>query len=183
MESAFLLLVANREPVFQQDDARVDEHALEVRARAQELGVFLLGAEAHDALHPGPVVPTPVKQHDFPSGGQVDHIALEVPLRSFCIRRFAKRHHAAATRVERLGNALDRTTLPSSVTTFKQHHQFLARGLDPVLHFHQFHVQFVQLGFILLALHLESTRCVSRSTCSRRWAGDNGSNNSGKRLA
>src|SRR5262249_55923090 len=127
MEAAFLLLVADREPVLQQDDARADEHSLEVRARAQELRVFLLGAETHNALHPCSVVPTPVKEHDFSSGRQVGHVALEIPLRSFCIRRLAERHHAAATWVERLGNTLDRTTLPGSITTFKQHHEFLAR--------------------------------------------------------
>ena len=48
--------------------------------------------------------------------------------------------------------------LPSGVTALEQHDQLLARRLDPILHFYQFHVQFVQLGFVILTLQLAVLR-------------------------
>ena len=158
MEASFLLLVADGEPVFQQDDAGADEHPLELRARAQELRVLLLSAEAHDVFHPCPVVPTPVEQDDLPGGGQMGNVALEVPLRPLRVGGLAKGDDATATRVHRLGNALDGPALSSGVTALEQYDEFFARCLDPILHFHQFHVQFVQLGFVLLALQLAILR-------------------------
>src|SRR5262245_43601096 len=80
MEASLLFLVADGEPVFQQDDAAADEHPLELRAGAQEFRVLVLRAEAHDVFHPGPVVPAPVEQDDLPGSGQVGDVALEVPL-------------------------------------------------------------------------------------------------------
>ena len=127
MEASFLLLVADGEPVFQQDDAGADEHTLELRAGAQELHVLLLGAEAHDVFHPRPVVPTPVEQDDLPGCGQVGDVALEVPLRLLRVGGLAQGDDAAATGVQRLGNALDGPALSSGVTALEQHDEFLAR--------------------------------------------------------
>ena len=62
------------------DDPRAHEHPLELRARAQELLVLVLGAEAHDALDAGPVVPTAVEQDHLAGGRQMDDVALEIPL-------------------------------------------------------------------------------------------------------
>src|SRR5215216_2252614 len=121
MEASFLLLVADGEPVFQQDDAGADEHTLELRARAQELRVILLGAEAHDVLDPCPVVPTPVEEHDLPGGGQVGDVALEVPLRPLRVGGLAEGHDATATGVQRFGNALDGPALPGGVTALEKY--------------------------------------------------------------
>ena len=97
-EPAFLLLVADREPVLDQDDARADQHPLELRAGAQELLVLLVGAEAHHALHAGAVVPTAVEQHHLARRGQLRHVALEVPLRLLALGRRAQGHHATDAR-------------------------------------------------------------------------------------
>src|SRR5258707_1265692 len=107
MESSLLLLVADGEPVFQQDDARANEHALELGAGAQEVTVLLLGAEAHDVLYPCPVVPTPVEQGDLPGGGQMSDVALEVPLRPLRVGGLAQCDDATPAGVQRLGNAFD----------------------------------------------------------------------------
>ena len=44
--------------------------------------VLLVGAEAHDPLDAGPVVPAAVEQHDLPAGREMGDVALEVPLPS-----------------------------------------------------------------------------------------------------
>jgi hypothetical protein len=54
---------------------------LELGRLAHEFLVFLgVGAKAHHALDAGAVVPAAVEQHDLAVGGQVLHVALEVPL-------------------------------------------------------------------------------------------------------
>ena len=126
VEATFLLLVADGEPVFQQDDPGADEHPLELRAGPQELRVLLLGAEAHDVLHPRPVVPTPVEQDDLAGRGQMGDVALEVPLRLLRVRGLAEGDDATATGIQRLGNALDRPALSSGVTALEQHDELLA---------------------------------------------------------
>src|SRR5947208_1484188 len=115
MEAAFLFLVADGEPVFQQEDAGADQQTLELRAGAEELIVLLLRAEAHDILHPRPVAPTSVEQDDLPGGGQVGDVALEVPLRLLRVGGLAKGDDTATTGVQGLGNALDGPALAGGV--------------------------------------------------------------------
>ena len=83
LESPLLLLVADFEPVLDQDDAVVDDVLFERGTDLEEAMVLLLGAEAHHALDAGAVVPTAVKDHDFAGGREVRHVALQVHLRSF----------------------------------------------------------------------------------------------------
>ena len=71
LEAPLLLLVADREPVLDQDDPRAHEHLLEQRAGAQEFLVLVVGAEAHDVLDAGAVVPAAIEQHDLAGRGQV----------------------------------------------------------------------------------------------------------------
>src|SRR5918997_4730135 len=80
LEAPLLFLVAHREPVLQQDDPRANEHPLELGAGAQELLVLGLGAEPHDPLDPGAVVPTPIEENHLPGGGKMRDVALEIPL-------------------------------------------------------------------------------------------------------
>ena len=90
LEAALLLLVADGEPVLDEDDPGAHEHALELRARAHELLVLRVGAEAHDALDAGAVVPAAVEHHHLAGGGQVRDVALEVPLRLLDLGRRAE---------------------------------------------------------------------------------------------
>src|SRR2546427_1931901 len=52
-----LLLVRNRKPVFDELYARAHQHFFKLRHGAEELLVLLIGAEAHDTLDTGAVVP------------------------------------------------------------------------------------------------------------------------------
>ena len=79
-EAELLLLVGDREPVLDQDDARAHQHPFELGNGTEELLVLLVGAKAHHPLDAGAVVPAAVEQDDFAAGGQMRHVALEVPL-------------------------------------------------------------------------------------------------------
>src|SRR5674476_124549 len=47
---------------------------------AQELLILLLGAEPHDVLDAGAIVPAAIEQHDFTARRQLGDIALKIPL-------------------------------------------------------------------------------------------------------
>src|SRR3974390_1840204 len=60
-----LLLIRDRKPVFEKNDSRPNEHALEVGHVAKELFNLLERCKAHHPLYAGAIVPGPVEQHDF----------------------------------------------------------------------------------------------------------------------
>ena len=76
---------------------------------------LILGAEAHDALDAGAVVPAAVEQDDFAARRQVLDVALEIPLAALHLARFLERHDAGAARVQVLHEALDRAALAGRV--------------------------------------------------------------------
>ena len=98
------------------------EHPLELRARAEELLVLVLGAEPHHPLDAGAVVPAAVEQDDLAGRRKVRHVALEVPLGPLALGRRRQRHHAADARVEALGDPLDGAALAGRVATLEDHH-------------------------------------------------------------
>ena len=126
-----LLLVGDREPIFQQLDARANQHALELRHGAEELLVFLGAAKSHHMLHAGAVVPTAIEQNDFPGRRQVRHIALEVPLCPLAVIRRRQRHYAADAWIELLGDALDRAALAGRIAPFEQDQNLFAALRPP----------------------------------------------------
>src|ERR1700677_2011166 len=136
-----LLLVCNREPVFQQLDARANQHALELRHGAEELLVLLGRAEPHDSLDARTVVPTPVEEDDFAGCGEVRYIALEVPLRALAIIGCRQRHHATNPRIELLTDALDRAALPGRIASFEQDQDLLPRTDHPILQLHELRLE------------------------------------------
>ena len=79
-EAPQLFLAAHREPVLEQQDAAVGEHALQLRRLAHELQVLQRRTEAHDPLDAGAVVPGAVEEDHLAGGGQVLDVALEIPL-------------------------------------------------------------------------------------------------------
>src|SRR6188474_2969208 len=62
LEPLFLLGIADRKPIFYQNDSRANQHALELRDRVQEFAVLLVRAEAHHMLHSRAVVPTAIEE-------------------------------------------------------------------------------------------------------------------------
>ncbi|MNC73788.1 hypothetical protein D3C75_1250470 [compost metagenome] len=61
-EAAQLFFAVDREPVFEQQDAAVAEHALQVRCLAHELQVLQRRAEIHYPFDAGTVVPGAVEE-------------------------------------------------------------------------------------------------------------------------
>src|SRR5690606_40302307 len=79
-EPALLDGLVDREPELDDANAVVDEHALDLRRLLHEALVLLGGAEAHDGLDHGAVVPAAVEEDDLARVRQVLEVALEVPL-------------------------------------------------------------------------------------------------------
>ena len=99
--------------------------------------VLLVGAQPHDPLDPGPVVPTAVEQHDLPSGREVGDVALEVPLGLLPVARNGEGGDPAPAGVEVLGDALDHAAFARGVATLDDDDDPLALVADPLLHPHQ----------------------------------------------
>ena len=76
LEPALLLVVGHLEPQLDEHRAPFDDVALHLGAELQEAFVLVVGAEPHDVLDAGAVVPAAIEDDDFASGGEV----LEVPL-------------------------------------------------------------------------------------------------------
>jgi hypothetical protein len=69
------------------------------------------------------------------------YIALKIPLSAFALSGRGQRHHPRNTRIEILGDPLDRAALARCVTTLEDHDDPGASGLDPFLHLDQFGLQ------------------------------------------
>ena len=123
-------------------------------AEAQELFVLVLGAEAHDVLDPGAVVPAAVEQHDLPGGRQVGGVALEVPLRALALAGGGKRRDAAGAWIQEGDDAFDHPVLARRVAALEQHHQPLLGGDHPLLHVDELGLQAQQLLLVLLVAEL-----------------------------
>src|SRR6516225_4093602 len=119
LEPFLLLLIIHRKPILYEDDARTNQHFFEEGARSQELLIFLLRAEAHDALNAGAVVPAPVEQDDLTGRGQFRHISLEIPLPALPLGRSGEGDDAADAGIQRICNALDDPTLARCIPPFE----------------------------------------------------------------
>ena len=145
-----LLVVGDREPVFDQDDPRTHDQTLEIRRRLEEVLVFLVGAEAHHPFDAGAIVPAAVEEHDLAAGRQVRDIALEVPLGALTLGRRRQRHGAADARIETLGDPFDGPPLARRVPSLEDDDQLELFGHDPVLELDELTLQAQQLPEINL---------------------------------
>ena len=118
------------------------------------------GAEPHDALHAGTVVPGPVEQHDLTGGRQVLDVALEVPLRAFLLGGLLQRDDAGAARVEVLHEPLDGAALARGVAALEHHDVPEPVGLAPLLQLQQLDLQQPLLLLVLVAGHPVVVRVV-----------------------
>jgi hypothetical protein len=141
LEAALLLLVADREPVLDEDDPGPDEHPLEFGARAQELPVLLLGAEAHHPLDAGAVVPAPVEEDHLAGSRQLFGVALEIPLGLLALGGRAQGYDPADPRIEAGRDRLDRPALARGVTALEDHDDAEPRVPDPLLELRQLDVE------------------------------------------
>src|SRR6516162_3635938 len=120
LEPVLLLLIIHRKPILYEDDARANQHFFEEGARSQELLIFLLCAEAHDALNAGAVVPAPVEENDLTGRGQFRHISLKIPLPALPLGRSGEGDDAADAGVQRICNALDDATLARCIPPLEE---------------------------------------------------------------
>src|SRR5688572_9567852 len=141
LEAPLLLGVADREPVLDQRDPAPDEHALELRARAEELHVLVVGAEPHDPFDPGAVVPGPVEQDHLPPGRQMGDVPLEVPQALLDVTGCRQGDDPGEPRVEHLGDALDRPALTCGVPALEDDDDAQATSADVLLLLDQLHLQ------------------------------------------
>ena len=120
----------------------------------EEAAVFLSGAEAHDAFHASTVVPRAIENHDFAGGRQLFDVALEVPLTLLARVRSRQSFHAACTRIEVLGNALNGRALASGVAPFHDDDDAGTRLHYPLLHLHELRLQAYQFSLVGLLIQL-----------------------------
>ena len=140
-KAQMLLLVGNREPVFDDLDTRAHQHFFEFRHGTEKLFVFVVVAKTHHPFDPGAVIPTAIETHDFTGRRQVRGITLKIPLGAFAIVRRRQRGNPAYTRIQALGDAFDHAAFARRIAPFKNDHDFML-GIDhPVLQFHQFALQ------------------------------------------
>src|SRR6266496_1962822 len=93
LEAAVLLFLAHFQPVFDQDNAILNDEMLSNGGILEEFLVLLVGAEAHHMLDARPIIPTAVEDDDFACCGKMSHIALEVHLRFLALCWLGERHH------------------------------------------------------------------------------------------
>ena len=151
IEAEFLLGVCDREPVFDELNSGAHKHLLKLRYIIEKLSVFLDGAEAHDPLDAGAVIPTAVEENDLARRREVRDIALEIPLRPLTAVRRRQSGHAADARVHPLGNAFYDSAFAGCIAAFENDDDLFSGFDDPVLELHQLALEAEQLAEIGLA--------------------------------
>src|SRR4030095_3304251 len=118
-KTALLFRVAYFQPILDELDALVDNDFLDVRAKFEEVAVLCFGAEPHDILHAGAVVPTAVKNDDLPGRWKMLHITLDVQLRLLAVRRSRQSHDAKYPRAHALCDRFDGSPLAGAIAPFQ----------------------------------------------------------------
>ena len=149
-----LFLFRYFEPVLQKDDALADQKALEDGAVPEKFPVLFIGTKAHHVLNPGAVIPAPVEDDDFTSGGQLFNVALSMDLRFLPLARRGKRDHAKDARADTLDDALDHAPFAGSISSFENDHNAGVGRLDPSLEVHQLNLELEYLGLVLIFVDL-----------------------------
>src|SRR5665213_2976956 len=132
-EPSALLGSRNRKPKLDEMDAVARQQLFERRRLSDEGFVLIVCAKAEHALNACAVVPRPVEQHELASGGQAFDITLEVPLSTLALIRLLQGHRRCPSRIEMLGEALDRPAFACGVSPFEENHKALASVFDPIL--------------------------------------------------
>ena len=152
LEPALLFFVADRKPIFDQDDARSHEHTLELGATAKKLLILVVRAKPHHPLDAGAIVPRPVEENHFSCGGKMRNIALEIPLGSFALGRRAQCNHMTYSWIEALGDPFDDAALAGRVSALEKNDDLQPLCLDPLLEFYELNLKLGQFGFVFLRL-------------------------------
>src|SRR3979490_533738 len=127
---------------------------------------LLLGAELHDVLHAGAVVPAAIEEHDFMGGGQLPDVALEVPLGFFTVTGLAGGHDPHFARTQVRGDALYGAVLAGGVPAFEDHQHLAAALNDVPVQLDQLDLQAAQFPRALVLAELRGWP-LSATHCSR----------------
>ena len=136
--------------------------------------MLLIGAEPHDPLDAGAVVPAPVEQDHLARGGQVRHVALEVPLGLLALGGRGQGDDPADARAQVLGDALDHAALAGRVPSLEDDHDLEPFVLDPLQHLHKLDLEPEQLRLVALVPDLLRPRRRFGAAVSRRRPGFRG---------
>ena len=121
---------------------------------------MLVGAEPHDPLDAGAVVPAAVEQRHLAGGREVRDVALEVVLAAFALGGGRQGHHAHHAWAETGRDALDDAALACGVAALEDDHDLEAPLLDPLLELDQLELELAEGLLEHLALH--RTGCLGR---------------------
>ena len=124
-KAELLFVVRYGKPVFDELNARTDQHPFEFRHRSEELFILVVVAKAHDTLDACPIVPTAVEQDYLTRSRKVRGIALKIPLRPLAAVRCGQRGHPADAGIEPLCDAFDHPTLARGVPALEKHNQLV----------------------------------------------------------
>src|SRR5699024_1993405 len=152
-EAGALLLLGHGEPQLGQGDAGTHDHVLEHRDFAHELGVLRVGAEAHDALDAGAVVPGAVEEDDLATGREVLGVALEVPAGGLAFGRLLQGDGAGTTRGGPRVEAGAGAGLAGGVAALEEDDVFLAGVRGPGLPLQQLGLEGALDVLVLIATH------------------------------
>jgi len=146
------------QPVLQQHDTGHHQRPLEPRCHLEERLVLLVGAEAHDVLHPGAVVPAAIEQDELACGRQMGDVALQVVLAPLAVGRGAERHDASHARAQATRDALDDAALAGRVAALEHDHDLEPTLPDPFLELDQLELELAEGRLERLAPHGPSGR-------------------------
>ena len=158
-QAARLLLLADLEPVLEQDHARVDDCLLDEGNELEEPGRLLFRAKAHDRFDPGAVVPASIEDHDLTPGGKVGDVALHVHLRAFTLVGGGQCDDPEDPGAHPLGEPLDDAALSRGVPALEHDAHLGVLLHDPALQVHELDLQALELLLVLLASHLGGWHC------------------------
>src|SRR5580704_312999 len=82
-----LFVLANLQPVLQQDDAGVNDGFLRERRQFKEALGLLLAAETHHPLDAGTIIPASIEDHDLSGRWQMRNVTLNIHLRLLALSR------------------------------------------------------------------------------------------------
>ena len=145
VEAEFLLLVADRKPILDEDDPRSHQHPLKLGYIVEKLFDLHRRCKAHHPLDSGTIIPAPVEENDLAGCREMRDIALEIPLRPLTLIGRWQCDDARDARVQALGDALDGAALAGGIPAFEQYQDLQPLGLDPGLQAHQLVLQPEQL--------------------------------------
>src|SRR6185369_5527491 len=132
-EAFVLFLFRYFEPILEQDDALAYQKSLERWAVPEKFSVLFLATKVHYVLNTGAVVPAPVEDDNFASGGQLFDVALSMELRFLPVGRCGERDDTKDARADALHDAFDDAAFAGSIPSLENDDNAGVRRLNPLL--------------------------------------------------